>query len=278
VSRRQFLMFACAQIAVAQANETDSKRPTDARVLTSRNQRLALIIGNSTYKHFPLKNPVNDARAIALALTGYGYEAELKENLGFREMIAGIREFTDRSVNASLRLIYFAGHGIQIRGRNHLLPIDLDELTAETLPTKTIALDDVLDRFVPMTRGANIIILDACRVNPFSGTEITTPEGRKLQFRNPLKQGLAPVNSPYGTLIAFSTAPGRVAHDNPNEVLGLYAKHFLAQLQAPGLVAEQLFKRVRVAVAEETSRLQVPWEASSLTGDVCLRTGPAGCS
>jgi carboxyl-terminal processing protease len=125
----------------------------------------------------------------------------------------------------------------------------------------------------------NIVILDACRNNPFSGELVVGPDGRRLKFRGATPAGLAPVDAPLGSMVAFSTAPGGVALDNPNEKNSLYTKHLLGTMQTPGLPVEMLFKQVRLAVARETGRIQVPWESSSLTGDFCFRLGPQGtCS
>jgi uncharacterized caspase-like protein len=121
-----------------------------------------------------------------------------------------------------------------------------------------------------------VIVLDACRLNPFSGGVVIGPDGRRLKFRGVTPAGLARVDAPAGTLVAFSTAPGGIALDGADSPHSVYAKHFLAQIGTPGLAIEQLFKRVRIAVAEETQRAQVPWEASSLTSEFCFRAGPGG--
>jgi uncharacterized caspase-like protein len=240
-------------------------------------RRYALLIGNANYRAMPLKNPINDVRAVAAAIRAVDFDTTIRENLGFSDMIGVLRDFTARTQDAAVRLIYFAGHGLQIKGRNHLLPIDVEDLGGDNLPARTAPLDDILDRLGTLPRGANIIVLDACRSNPFSGTELSTPDGRRLRLRTQLRQGLAQVNPPYGTLIAFSTAPGGVAFDNPSESRGIYAKHFLAQMQQRGVLVEQFFKRVRAGVSEETARKQIPWESSNLIGDVCFSAGPRGC-
>jgi carboxyl-terminal processing protease len=124
-----------------------------------------------------------------------------------------------------------------------------------------------------------VVILDACRNNPFSGAEVLGPDGRRLKFRGATPAGLAPVEAPLGSMVAFSTAPGGVALDNPGDRNSLYTKHLLGAMQTPGLPVEMLFKQVRLSVARETGRVQVPWESSSLTGDFCFRLGPQGvCS
>jgi uncharacterized caspase-like protein len=239
--------------------------------------RQALVIGNGDYKKVPLKNPVNDARAVAKGLELAGFSVSQRENLNFRDVVNALRDFTDQSTRASIRLIYFAGHGLQIRGRNHLLPIDVDDFQPDALPNKTTSLNDILDRLGELKEGASIVVLDACRANQFTTSGLVGPDGMKLTLRNKPKQGLVGVNAPYGTLIGFSTAPGALAYDNPLEPTSIYAKHFVQNLQHKALPIEQFFKRVRTGVVDETARKQTPWESSSLTGDVCLRTDSNGC-
>jgi uncharacterized caspase-like protein len=243
----------------------------NAAISSTNYSRHALVIGNGDYKKVPLKNPVNDARAVTKGLELAGFSVMARENLNFRDMVTTLRDFTDQSAKAGIRLIYFAGHGLQIRGRNHLLPIDVDDIQPDALPNKTTSLNDILDRLNILKEGASIVVLDACRANQFTNTGLVGADGLKLTLRNKPKQGLVSVNAPYGTLIGFSTAPGALAYDNPLEQTSIYAKHFVQNLQNRGLPIEQFFKRVRTGVVEETNRNQIPWESSSLTGDVCLR-------
>jgi uncharacterized caspase-like protein len=144
------------------------------------------------------------------------------------------------------------------------------------VPTKSADLNEFLNRLSTLKNGINVVILDACRNNPFSGVEIVGPDGRRLKFRGATLSGLARVEAPLGTMVAFSTSPDGVALDSPQEKNSLFAKHLLQQMQEPGLPVEILFKRVRLAVAGETNRMQVPWESSSLTGDFCFRTMAGG--
>jgi uncharacterized caspase-like protein len=149
-------------------------------------------------------------------------------------------------------------HGVQVKGRNYLLPVDTEIRAEDEVPAKSADLNEFLDRLGAMKQGINVVILDACRNNPFSGAEIVGPDGRRLKFRGATPSGLAAVDAPLGSMIAFSTAPGGVALDNPAERNSLYTKHLLEHLPVPGLPVELLFKRVRLAVAKETGRVQVP--------------------
>lgn len=241
--------------------------------------RVALVIGNANYKVGALKNPVNDAKAVATSLRSLGFEVTHRENASLREMLEAFQQFSMHSTRAEVRVVYYAGHGVQLKGRNYLLPVDTEIRAEDEMPNKSADLNEFLDRLGGIKQGINVVILDACRNNPFSGSEIVGPDGRRLKFRGATPAGLAAVEAPLGSMIAFSTAPGGVALDNPEEKNSLYTKHLLEHLGAPGLPVELLFKRVRLAVAKETGRVQVPWESSSLTGDFCFRTMAGGaCS
>jgi uncharacterized caspase-like protein len=239
-------------------------------------RRVALVIGNSSYRVGPLKNPVNDAQAVADALRKVGFEVELRENATLRDMVESFRRFSVGARTARVRLVYYAGHGLQVKGRNFLLPVDTEIRGEDEVATKSADLNELLERLGAMQQGINIVILDACRNNPFSGAEILGPDGRRLKFRGPTPAGLAPVDAPLGSMVAFSTAPGGVALDNPNDRNSLYTKHLLSTMEEPGLPVELLFKQVRLGVARETGRVQVPWESSSLTGDFCFRRDARG--
>ena len=250
-----------------------------ARAATPTERQVALVIGNANYRIGALKNPVNDAQAVADALRGMGFEVALRENTSRRDMVEAFRQFSPHARAARVRVIFPAGHGVQVKGRNYLLPVDTEIRAEDEVPAKSADLNELLDRLGALPNGINIVILDACRNNPFSGTEVLGPDGRRLKFRGATPGGLARVEAPLGSMVAFSTAPGGVALDNPGEKNSLYTKHLLGHIRSPGLPVELLFKQVRLAVARETGRVQVPWESSSLTGDYCFRLGPQGtCS
>ena len=194
-------------------------------------------------------------------------------------MIEAFRQFSISARSARVRVIFYAGHGVQVKGRNYLLPVDTEIRAEDEVAAKSADVNELLERLGTMQSGINIVILDACRNNPFSGALVLGPDGRRLKFRGATPAGLAPVEAPLGSMVAFSTAPGGVALDNPADKNSLYTKHLLGYMQSPGLPVEMLFKQVRLAVARETGRVQVPWESSSLTGDFCFRLGPQGnCS
>jgi uncharacterized caspase-like protein len=270
LSRRRL----CAAAALAALGPAVA-RPAAAAV----ERQVALVIGNAGYRVGALKNPVNDAQAVAGALRGLGFEVALRENTSLRDMIEAFRQFSLDARAARVRVIFYAGHGVQVKGRNYLLPVDTEIRAEDEVPAKSADLNELLERLGALPHGINIVILDACRNNPFSGAEVLGPDGRRLKFRGATPAGLARVEAPLGSMVAFSTAPGGVALDNPNEKNSLYTKHLLAHIRSPGLPVELLFKQVRLSVAKETGRVQVPWESSSLTGDFCFRLGPQGtCS
>jgi len=238
--------------------------------------RIALVIGNGAYRASPLKNPPGDAAAVATALRGLGYDVTLRQNTQLRDLIESLREFSVRAPKASVRVLFYAGHGVQVKGRNYLVPIDANPQSEEEIQRQSADVGEFVDRLSAIRSGANIIVLDACRVNPFAGGVIVGPDGRRLKFRGATPGGLATLDAPVGTLVAFSTAPNGVALDGAKGEHSVYARHLLSNLPTPGLQIEQLFKRVRIAVAEETGHVQVPWESSSLTADFCFKTDGKG--
>ena len=243
--------------------------------------RTALVIGNSNYRVAPLKNPVNDAQAVAAALKQLGFHVILREDTSQREMLDAMREFSRRASKSQVRLLYYAGHGVQLKGRNYLMPVDAEVQTEDEIVQKGADITELLERLGTLPDGVNVVVLDACRNNPFVPSLAQLADSRRIRTRGLGSQtsGLAPVQAPSGTLIAFSTAPGSVAIDNPQQRNSVYTKHLLANLRTPGVPIERMFKQVRVAVAQETQQQQVPWETSSLMGEFCFRADATGkCS
>jgi len=216
--------------------------------------RIALVIGNSAYETSPLVNPVNDARDMASKLAELGFEVSVFTDQDRKGMREAIRDFGERLKKAQVGLFYFAGHGIQIKGNNYLIPVGTDVSSADEIEDESIDAYSVLRKMESAGNEVNIVILDACRNNPFARS-----------FRS-LEQGLAKMDGPIGSFIAYATAPGSVAADGSGKN-GLYTEHLLQALSQPGLNIEQTFKAVRRGVSQDTRGVQIPWESSSLTGE-----------
>lgn len=241
-------------------------------------RRMALVIGNAAYRTSPLKNPVNDADAMAKALGDLGFEVTVLQDASLDRMLDAMRTFVRRSQKADVRLFYYAGHGMQVKGRNFLVPVDAVIGGEDEVPSTTADLNELVNQLGAIRTGLNIIILDACRNNPFAGNAMVGPDGRVVRFRGSVSPGLAAVDAPQGTLVAFATAPGAVAMDGGSQQNSLYTRHLLENIRIPALPVEQLFKLVRIGVARDTQRMQIPWESSSLMGDFCFREVPGkGC-
>ena len=224
-------------------------------------QRLALVIGNGAYKEAPLPNPLNDAADMAKALEASGFSVIKRENATLREMHLALREFGDRLGRQSTGLFYFAGHGMQVRGRNYLLPVDADIAREDEVAFAALDLGAVMEKLDSAKNPVNIVVLDACRNNPF---------GTRLQAT---AKGLAQVEAPPGTLIAFATAPGSTAADGGGRN-GLYTHHLVRQIDRPGVAIEEVFKAVRANVRTESKNLQIPWESTSLESEFVFRPRP----
>lgn len=236
-------------------------------------ERVALVVGNSSYAQAPLQNPVRDARLIATTLRELGFQVRHLENAKLMDMVEAMRDFLLQTKSSQVRVVYFAGHGTQFKGKNYLLPIDAELKDEAELVWKTANASEFIERLGQAKSGVNVVILDACRNAPV----IIGTRTRKLGSTRSLAAGFVSTPAPSGTMIAFSTAPDSVAFDGKS-ANGPYARNLVAHMRTPGLPVEQLFKRVRVAVSEETGHQQVPWESSSLVGDFCFKTvGSAPC-
>jgi uncharacterized caspase-like protein len=243
----------------------------------STSKRLALVIGNAAYKEAPLANPVNDARAIAKALAGAGFTVILRENSDLRGMLAALREFGDQlkqggsaatpsasasaSANTTVGLFYYAGHGMQIKGRNYLIPVGAAIEREDEVAYNAVDAQAVLDKMEAASNLTNIMILDACRNNPFTRS---TRSGQA---------GLAQMDAPIGTLLAYATSPGAVASDGTG-ANGLYTQHLLTAMAQPNSRVEDVFKQVRANVRRDSQGKQTPWESTSLEGDFYFRAAP----
>ena len=218
-------------------------------------RRVALVIGNGRYADAPLRNAVADAQDMAAVLRLAGFQVTLRENVNMRAMTEAVRAFGDSLRSDSVAVFYYAGHGVQVRDRNYLIPVGADIRREDEIPYAALDVNQVLDKLERANSRVNIVILDACRNNPFARA-----------FRSP-SQGLAQMDAPVGTLIAYATAPGRLAIDDDGGRNGIYARHLLPNIRVRNLPVELMFKRVREGVIRESKNMQTPWESSSLRGD-----------
>jgi uncharacterized caspase-like protein len=225
----------------------------------SAEQRIALVIGNSAYPAAArLRNPVNDAKAMADKLRALGFDVTLRTDASQRDMTRAISQFGQKLTPGSVSLFYYAGHGMQMRGKNFLIPIDAEIETEGSVHSEAVDVDQLLNQLGPAR--LSMVILDACRNNPF-----------ERRFRSTGTGGLAQIDAPTGTLLAYATAPGKVASDGSGSN-GLYTEALLKALDMPGLKVEDVFKQVRINVLKASDNLQIPWESSSLTGEFFFRS------
>ncbi len=223
----------------------------------STERRVALVIGNSDYKDAPLLNPTNDARDMAELFKQHGFDVLHGENLSQKDMKTLIRSFGDKLRKGGVGVFYFAGHGVQVADHNYLIPVGANIRTEAEIEYESVDLGFVLAQMQEAQNQLNILILDACRNDPFTRSS-------RSQAR-----GLASVNAPVGTLIAYSTAPGNVAMDGEGRN-GLYTEELLKQLRQPGTRLLDVFLHTRAAVRKRTNGHQVPWESISIEGDFIL--------
>jgi hypothetical protein len=222
----------------------------------------ALVIGNARYADAPLRNPENDARDIARALRALDFKVTLLLNADRSTMLAAAAEHARRLTPQSLSVLYFGGHGVQAAGRNFLLPILQSAgavRDARELETAAVALESLMLPLAAARPRFNVVVLDACRDNPFG-------DGR-------LPGGLAPLEAPPNTLLAFATSPGKLAFDGEGSN-GTYTAHLLRHLPRRELRIEEMFKLVRAGVLEESRGRQLPWENTALTGELSLAQFP----
>jgi uncharacterized caspase-like protein len=224
--------------------------------------RTALVIGNAAYAapDVPLRNPANDAREIAAALERLRFSVQLLQDADHASMRRAIREYEDKLRNTEgVGFFYFAGHGLQVEGRNYLVPVGAALTKESDARERAVDATELIQRLRSAGNRLNIVVLDACRDNP-----LVKPSVAFRSSRSPF--GLAPVRPAKGMLIAFAAEPGRVASDGTSG-RGLYARHLTRYMLTPGLSLEQVFKRVRDAVEQESSGSQIPVDFSTLTGD-----------
>jgi hypothetical protein len=234
--------------------------------------RLALVIGQSAYRTVTaLPNPANDAKAMSQLLGDAGFEVMAASDLSQKDMTDKVGEFAAKIAAKgpdTVALVFYAGHGLQIDGENYLVPVDVDPKREADIPFQAVRLNDIVNTLNSVPSKMRILLLDACRNNPFPAINQTAGRGLALVD--------AKTGAP-GTFLSYSTSPGAEAEDGSG-VDSPYTTALLAVAKQPGLQIEDAFKRVRVFVNKATEGRQTPWESSSLTEDFAFVPGPAGAN
>lgn len=232
-------------------------------------KRVALVIGNSRYNIGNLKNPEHDAQAVKNALVALGFQVDYFTNLDQKGMVQQVFDFYHhKATNSDLRLIYFAGHGVQFEGRNYLMPTDANLGLPSEIPHTGFILDELRRSLDGLQQGASIIILDTCRVT-------LCPVGQCRGVMSSL--GLSNERKSSGTLIAYSTGPGQLASDNAKNEHSLYTQVLLELIATPGQPVEKLFRQLTEEVFQRSGGLQKPEFVDGLMGaEICLKAGSQG--
>ena len=244
------------RLAQQQASQT-SPITTQSAVPTGK--RVALVVGNKNYKVRPLANPLNDADDMSRSLRTSGFEVIDLRDATLPQMRTAVRQFGDKLLTYDVGLVYYSGHGVEVKGRNYFIPVNADIMREDEIADQGLDVSLILEKMSTAGKGVNILIVDACRDDPF---------GRSFRSGS---RGLAQMDAPRGTIIAYATSPGKVASDGDGRN-SPYTKHLLRAMQAPNKPIEQVFKEVRRAVQEETKNQQTPWENTSLSGDFFFKT------
>jgi Caspase domain len=234
--------------------------------------RLALVIGQSAYRTVTaLPNPANDARAVSQLLGDAGFEVTSAADLSQKDMNDKVGEFAAKIAAKgpdTVALVFYAGHGLQIDGENYLVPVDVDLKRESDIPLQAVRLNDVLNTLNSVPTKMRILMLDACRNNPFAAIKQTAGHGLALVDTR--------TGAP-GTFLSYSTSPGAEAEDG-NGADSPYTTALIAAAREPGLPIEEAFKRVRVSVNKATEGRQTPWDSSSLTENFAFVSTPGGAS
>ncbi|MBX3502359.1 MAG: caspase family protein [Alphaproteobacteria bacterium] len=255
--RRILALFAFALGLVALASAASAER------------RVALVIGNAAYQHAPpLANPANDARAVAAALERLGFDVVSGFDLGNADLRKTVRSFADKLAGADVALFFYAGHGLQVSGENYLIPVDAAIQTEADLDFNAVKMD-LVSRQMERETKVKIVMLDACRDNPFE-KQLSRSMGKTRSAA--LKKGLAEVNTAGGSIIAFATDPGDVALDGDGKH-SPFTEALLRHIETPGVEIGLMMRRVTKDVFEKTKEKQRPWTNASLTGEFYMKPG-----
>ncbi len=256
LNKALFALLLTSAAGQAAAQDRTIRRADEATL-----RKHALIVGNDAYRRSPLVNAVNDAHSMRRTLRDMGFSVETVTDADYPTFDRAVDLFVDRLRRGDVALFYYAGHGVQVDGGNYLIPVDFDATRVAKVKYRAMPADLIRERMEDSGARLSILILDACRDNPFHGNRSAGP-------------GLAQMATGIGTFIAFSTAPGQTAADNPSGGNGLFTEHLIRTLETPGLSIDQVFNEVRSKVFQESDGRQIPWTATSLIGSFFFRPEP----
>ena len=257
------LVLGLAALRPAVLAAQGSRRVQPAAPQSSR--RVALVVGNAAYPASSLRNSVHDAESLASTLRQLGFEVQTATDADLRAFNTAVDTFV-KSIRADdVALFYYSGHGVQVEGENYLVPVDFHAEQEADVPYQAYAAGRVLERIQGTGAALSILVLDACRDNPFRATRSGT-------------KGLAAMSTGKGSFIAFATSPGSTASDNAGGTNGLFTKHLLTALGQADLKLKDIFDQVRERVYDESGHKQLPWTASSVIGRLRRRSRRAPCA
>ena len=235
----------------------------------SQPKKFALVIGNANYggSMRNLKNPVNDAKLMTESLTKLGFQVRQFIDLDRAGLSHAVSAFSESLPQGATALVFYAGHGMQVGGFSYLVPIDMPITSEQSVPLRAFPVRTLLEQMSAAKSVVNVLVFDACRDNPFQPPP-------PVQYRNFANLGLAPIQAPRGTMVAYSTAPGQLAADGKDSN-SVYTAALAKVIRVPGLSLEDIFKKVGYEVRKKTSDDQIPWFESSLTEEYFLLP-PAG--
>ncbi|MCZ8243959.1 MAG: caspase family protein [Microcystis sp. LE19-131.1A] len=232
----------------------------DPQLVAQKQPKVALVIGNANYEEGALSNPVNDATDIAKALGELGFEVKLLQNQDLRSMENAINDFSRQLRKGGVGVFYYAGHGVQVQGENYLIPLKAQLLNEKDARYEAVALGKVLNAMEEARNQVNIIIIDACRDNPFYRRWRSSRRGSNVR-------GLTAVSPPSGIIIAYATREGNTAADGVGQRNSPFTSALLENIKKPNIDVQLMFRRVSTSVKEKTNAVQQPWTEGNLEGD-----------
>ncbi|NCR89664.1 MAG: peptidase C14 [Microcystis aeruginosa G11-01] len=232
----------------------------DPQLMAQKQPKVALVIGNANYEEGALSNPVNDATDMAKALRELGFEVTLLQNQDLRSMENAIDDFSRQLRKGGVGVFYYAGHGVQVEGENYLIPLKAQLLNEKDARYEAVALGKVLNAMEEARNQVNIIIIDACRDNPFYRRWRSSRRGSNVR-------GLTAVSPPSGIIIAYATREGNTAADGVGQRNSPFTSALLENIKKPNIDVQLMFRRVSTSVKEKTNAVQQPWTEGNLEGD-----------